>query len=132
LTFVDTNILLDLLLPGGAWGGWSLAALVAARGSGPLVTNDVVYAEVSMAFDGVADTDRFLGDVELAVERTPRTALFLAARAHAAYRKRGGQRTGVLPDFFIGAHAVLLGAPLLTRDGGRYRLDFPDLALLTP
>jgi hypothetical protein len=38
----------------------------------------------------------------------------------------------VLPDFLIGAHALTACAPLLTRDDGRYRLDFPTLALLAP
>ena len=37
-----------------------------------------------------------------------------------------------LPDFFIGAHAAILGAPLLTRDPRRYRSYFPTLELIAP
>jgi hypothetical protein len=48
------------------------------------------------------------------------------------YRKSGGARTGVPPDFFIGADAAVSGSPLLTRDGGRYRHYFPGLALIAP
>jgi tetratricopeptide (TPR) repeat protein len=55
-----------------------------------------------------------------------------AARAHADYRSRGGQRTAVLPDFLIGAHALVERCALLTRDPRRYRLAFPGLGLITP
>jgi hypothetical protein len=37
-----------------------------------------------------------------------------------------------LPDFFIGAHAAVLGAPLLTRDSRRYADYFPTLELIAP
>ena len=63
---------------------------------------------------------------------TPREALFSAGKAHRRYRSRGGTRTGVLPDFFIGAHAAVMGWPLLTRDARRYRTYFPALDLIAP
>lgn len=62
----------------------------------------------------------------------PRAALFLAGKAFQKYRANDGQRTGVLPDFLIGAHAAVLGAPLLTRDSARYRTYFPKLRLIAP
>jgi len=62
----------------------------------------------------------------------PREALFVAAKAHRRYRTAGGIRTGVLPDFFIGAHAEHLGVPLLTRDARRYRTYFPTVKLIAP
>jgi predicted nucleic acid-binding protein len=48
------------------------------------------------------------------------------------YRAQGGSRTGVLPDFFIGAHAAVAQLPLLTRDPSRYRRYFSGIALITP
>jgi predicted nucleic acid-binding protein len=62
----------------------------------------------------------------------PRAALFLAGKVFASYRKAGGTRTGVLPDFFIGAHAAVNELPLLTRDRGRYARYFPSLSLISP
>jgi predicted nucleic acid-binding protein len=72
--------------------------------------------------------------LDAAVEdtRTPRDALFLAGKVFVRYRKPGGARTGVLPDFFIGAHAAVSGLPLLTRDIIRYRTYFPRMALIAP
>jgi predicted nucleic acid-binding protein len=48
------------------------------------------------------------------------------------YRQRGGTKTGVLPDFFIGAHAQADGYQLLTRDAGRYKTYFPKIKLICP
>ena len=52
--------------------------------------------------------------------------------AHADYRQRGCQRTMGLPDFLIGAHALLESTALITRDERRYRQAFPVLKLILP
>ena len=62
----------------------------------------------------------------------PWEASFLAAKAFAKYRRRGGTKTAPLPDFFIGAHAAVAGMTLLTRDARRYRLYFPKLRIIAP
>ena len=56
----------------------------------------------------------------------------MAAKAFARYRAAGGVRTGVLPDFFIGAQAAALNLPLLTRDPARVRSHFPGVVLIAP
>ena len=68
----------------------------------------------------------------LELREIPRPALFLAAKAFVQYRRRGGGKAQVLPDFFIGAHAVVEGWPLLTRDASRFRTYFPTLQVLAP
>jgi predicted nucleic acid-binding protein len=62
----------------------------------------------------------------------PKVALFAAGKAFRAYRDAGGSRENVLLDFFIGAHALILGMPLLTRDPKPFRTYFPTLELITP
>lgn len=62
----------------------------------------------------------------------PRSAAFLAGKAYVLYRRKGGTKTNVLADFFIGAHAAALGYPLLTRDIRRYQTYFPSVRLIHP
>jgi predicted nucleic acid-binding protein len=73
-----------------------------------------------------------LADALIDITPTPRPALFLAGKVFQKYRAAGGVRTGVLPDFFIGAHAAIEGWTLLTRDARRYRRYFPKLRLVAP
>lgn len=130
-TLVDTNIFLDVL-KGEAWAEWSFEALTEARLRGRIIIIDVVYAELSVGFGRREELDAFLADAEPFVQPLSRSALFLAGKAFQSYRQRGGTRTGVLPDFFIGAHAQVEALPLLTRDARRYRTYFPDVKLIAP
>lgn len=132
MTFVDTNVLLDLVTNDPAFSAWSLGQLEAASLRGPMVVNDVVYAELSVRYASKERLDAFIAEAELRHEPVPREALFLAGKVFRQYRKAGGQRAGVLPDFFIGAHAAVQGIPLLTRDVGRYRTYFPTVDLIEP
>lgn len=132
MTLVDTNVLLDLVSDDPNWADWSIAKLEAASLSGPLLINDVVYAELSVRYGRIEDLNAFVDEAGLEIAPMPRAALFLAGKVFTQYRKSGGSRTGVLPDFFIGAHAAVSERPLLTRDVGRYRTYFPALTLITP
>ena len=131
-TLVDTNVLLDVATNDRVWADWSLRQLDAAAIRGPLVINDIVYAELSVRYARVEDVDAFVDMAGLTQETIPRAALFLAGKVFQAYRASGGARTGVLPDFFIGAHAAVEALPLLTRDVQRYRTYFPNLTLIAP
>ena len=66
------------------------------------------------------------------LEEIPREALFLAGKAYRQYRERKGTRTGVLSDFFIGAHAAVAGLPVLTRDVRRVAGYFPTIPIISP
>jgi predicted nucleic acid-binding protein len=132
MTLVDSNVLLDIVTDGEAWADWSQGKLEQAASVGPLVINDVIYAEISTRYSAVEDVDAMLRDLDIDVVAIPRPALFLAGKAYLRYRSTGGQRTGVLADFFIGAHAAVERRPLLTRDARRYRTYFPTVELITP
>ncbi|UVD60588.1 type II toxin-antitoxin system VapC family toxin (plasmid) [Rhizobium sp. Pop5] len=132
MTFVDTNVLLDLVTDDPKWSDWSIAQLEAASIEGPLLINDVIYAELAVRYERIETLEAFVKAAGLDMTPMPKAALFLAGKVFTQYRKAGGTRTGVLPDFFIGAHAAVQQLPLLTRDVGRYRSYFPSLKLIAP
>ena len=132
MTLIDTNVLLDLATDDPVWADWSVRQLDAAAVKGPLVINDVVYAELSVGFERIEELDDLLDEAGVTLEEIPREAFFLAGKAFRRYRAAGGAHMGVLPDFFIGAHAAVLGLPLLTRDAKRYRTYFPSVVMVTP
>jgi predicted nucleic acid-binding protein len=132
MTLIDTNVLLDLVTDDAKWADWSIRELDAAALKGPLAINDVVYAELSVRFEAIETLEAVLDEAGVSVAAIPRAALFLAGKAFLRYRTAGERRTGVLPDFFIGAHAAVAGLTLLTRDAQRYRSYFPAIDLVTP
>lgn len=129
---VDTNVLLDIATNDPIWADWSVARLEALALMDTLFINAVIYAELSIAFDRIEDVDGLIDAVPAALVAIPPAAIFLAGRTFLAYRGRGGAKTGVPPDFFIGAHAAVEQAELLTRDTGRYRTCFPTVELIAP
>jgi hypothetical protein len=131
-TLVDANVLLDVVTADPAWAVWSAAAMTRAAAQSRLITTPVVYAELSIGFAAMATLERFLNEAGIVVVEPDRHALFQAGKAFLAYRRRGGERTGVLPDFFIGAQAAAGGHVLLTRDPRRYRTYFPTVRLIAP
>lgn len=132
MILVDSNILLDIITNDPAWYDWSLAQLDGASLLGPLFINDVVYAEISVRYDRIEDLDGMLAETGLNIVPISQAALFLAAKVFTQYRKSGGTRSGVLPDFFIGAHAAVSGVSLLTRDPKRFRTYFKSVTLISP
>lgn len=97
-----------------------------------MIINPVVYAELSVRFDRIEDVDATLKGAAINLLEIPTAALFLAGKAFQRYRAPGGKRNGVLPDFFIGAHAAVLRLPLLTRDISRHRAYYSTVALIAP
>ena len=131
-TLVDTNVFVDVLKGDPQWIDWSLRALADAATRGEVWTNYVVYAELHTHDTAGPHIDVLLHKLQVSVVDLGRDAAQLAAKAFRTYRQRGGAKTGVLPDFFIGAHAQALGCKLLTRDAGRYKAYFPKLKLICP
>jgi predicted nucleic acid-binding protein len=129
---VDTNVLFDLVTNDPIWAEWSARQLRILSARTTLFVNPVVYAELSVGYNRVDEVDAALEAAGVQMIEMPRPALFLAGQAYKTYRARGGIKTGVLPDFFIGAHAVAEGLSLLTRDARRYRSYFPTIELITP
>lgn len=131
-TLVDTNVLIDIAVRDPVWLKWSRSQLEKARRRGSVVINQVIFAEFSIRYETLEQVESVLPEDEFRRESLPFEAAFAAARAFAAYRRRGGARERVLPDFLIGAHAAIRGYPILTRDPAGYRAYFPDVDLISP
>ena len=132
MLLVDTNVLIDVLQDDPQWADWSLAQLRAQSQLHALAINPVIYAEMSLSFSTLEGLDAVVAELGLELHELPRPALFLAGKAFVRYRRLGGNKQQVLPDFFIGAHAAVQGWPLLTRDAARFRTYFPRLRVLAP
>lgn len=132
MIFVDTNVILDVITADESWLDWSSDQLDKYCKSGSLHINEVGYAELSVHAKTQAGLDAALDELNIKLDRTPKEALFVAAKAFLRYRSAGGPRLTILPDFFIGAHAEISHRPLLTRDPRRFRTHFPKVKLITP
>lgn len=127
---VDTNVISDIAHGGSEWTEWSIEMM--SLHTGEMRINPIIYAELSCRAESPLELDDALVGLGLEYLEIPRDALFHAAQAFLLYRKRGGNKTSPLPDFFIGAHAAALGIPILTRDVARYRSYFPSVELICP
>ncbi len=132
ITAIDTNVLLDVLLPNEEFYEASAEALQEAASAGSLAICDLVYAELCVCFEVQRDCDSFLESNGIRVQPLTRAAQFEASRAWRAYRRQGGRRTRILPDFLIGAHAHVQATRLLSRDRGFYGRLFPSLQVYDP
>jgi predicted nucleic acid-binding protein len=132
ITAIDTNVLLDILVPDPEYFERSLQALEEAANAGSLVVCDLVYAELCVHFQHQTDCDQFLRQNDIRVEALTHEASFLASRLWRTYRQEGGKRTRILTDFLVGAHARVQASQLLSRDRGFYREIFRSLALVDP
>jgi len=131
-TLVDSCVLIDVLADDPNWAEWSLMQLERCAQMGPLVINPIILAEISPRFERAADLDAALAGLPLQRDALPWDAAFLAGQAFKVYRQLQGQKSAPLPDFYIGAHALVNGWQLLTRDQARYRSYFPRLTLVAP
>jgi len=155
ITAIDTNILLDILIPDEAHALTSRQLLDQCLGKGRLVICEVVYAELSSQFPSEKELEQFLFDTGIRLVPCSREVLYLAGerwRKYARKRDRKIQcpscgekisilcpkcnrkvalRDRILSDFMIGAHAFLQAELLLTRDRGFYHTYFKELSIAT-
>ncbi len=131
-TLVDSNVLLDVFLDDPKWAEWSESQLAYYGSQSDLYLNPIIYSEVSIGFLKIEELEQALNDGGFRYLTLPKEALFLAGKIFLKYRKHKGEKRSPLPDFYIGAHASILGLQLLTRDTKRYKTYFPALTLISP
>lgn len=132
ITAIDSSVLIDILSGDRVFGPRSRAAVMDANGRGGLVACDVVWAEVAGWAPSGDEAVHSLDRMGIQFAPSTRQTSLAAGRSLARYRRAGGTRERILPDFLIGAHAMLQADRLLTRDRGFYRRHFEDLLVIDP
>jgi predicted nucleic acid-binding protein len=132
MLLVDTNILIDVLADEQAWADWSIRQLRAQSQLHDLAINPVIYSELSLMYDSMEALNGVMHEMRLKYLELPREALFLAGKAFVKYKREGGVKHNVLPDFYVGAHAAVAQCSILTRDAARYKTYFPTVRLVMP
>ena len=135
-TALDSNIL------SAFWSNEPAAAAIArklneAKRQGSLVLSPVAYAELfahPTTNEGFREDFFRQMDIAIDFDMTPQawaeTGRRFARYAHRRRRSGGGEARRLVPDFALGAHALLQADRLLTNDIDRYDRDFPELVLL--
>lgn len=129
---VDSSVLLDLFTNDPDWADWSEGILDKYGQTNTLFINSIIYTEVSIGFNRIEEVETALDQAGINVLEMPREALFLAGKVFLNYRRRKGNKHSTLPDFYIGAHAIVSTFGLITRDITRFQTYFPDLHLISP
>jgi predicted nucleic acid-binding protein len=130
--FVDSNVILDLFEDDRTWAEWSESMLNRYSMTHALYINPIIYTEVSIGFERIEELERAMTSCGFQLLQMPKEALFLAGKTYGRYKKQKGMKLSPLPDFFIGAHAAVLGLDLITRDVSRYKTYFPTVNLIAP
>lgn len=100
ITFVDTNVLLDVFLPDPKWGQKSKIRLEQAFDQGSLILNEIIYSELTPQFSSKALLDDALKILSIRIVSLDLKAAYNAGRIWKDYRKAGGRRNRILAGFF--------------------------------
>lgn len=129
---IDSSVLIDLLAGDDAAAESAEAALRTSLGAGPVVVCDVVVAEITAALRDGAEALGTLEEMGIGYIAVASKAAVRAGEMQRRYRQRGGKRQRTVPDFLVGAHALLQCNALITRDGGFFRDYFKGLKVIVP
>ena len=134
---IDSSVLIDLL-GGDARAEASEDSLRQALTRGPVVVCDVVVSEVVAGLGFGAELFDVLEEAGIGFLATEARSAVRAGEMQRRYKlrlKADGKKTfssRTVPDFLIGAHALLQCKGLITRDAGFFRDYFKGLKVIVP
>ncbi len=131
-TAVDSSVLLDVFSADPAHGEASLEALQQCFKEGILIACEVVWAEIRPRFETEKALLNVAQKIQLAFEPISQESAFKAGVIWKEYHTQGGRRDRMIPDFLVGAHALVQTDRLLSRDRGFYRRYFRGLKIVEP
>lgn len=106
--------------------------LQTAVGEGELLISPVAFAEFSIAYPCMEAAQEDLDRLHIFYDPISAEAAYLAGQIFLRYRRMGGPRLHLIPDFLIAAHASVQADRLAALDRGYLRTYFPDLPILSP
>jgi predicted nucleic acid-binding protein len=131
-TAVDSSVLLDVITDDPSFADRSETLLRRASREGSLVICECVLAEIRPALPE-GEAEEFLADWQIQFEPSTRDSALLAGQMYGTYLRRRARAGGrVIPDFLIGAHALLTADRLAARDRGYLRDYFKKLTVVEP
>lgn len=128
---VDSSVLIEILI-GAPHSEAAESALREALSHGPVLVCDVVVAEVCSSLRDGDQAMQVLEDMGIRYGEVEARAAIRAGEMQRRYRQRGGTRSRTVPDFIVGAHALLQCSALITRDAGFFRDYFKGLKVIVP
>ena len=128
---IDSPVLIDLLAD-GPHADAAEACLRQCLSAGPVVVCDVALAEICGALRDGAEALAVLEDMSIRFSPLEAKSALRAGEMQRRYRQRGGRRERTVPDFLVGAHALLQCDALITRDAGFFRDYFKGLKVIEP
>jgi len=128
---IDSSVLVDLLCDSER-GDAAEPTPRDALARGPVVVCDVVVAEVCSSLHEGDQAMQALEDMGIPYSAIEQKATVRAGEMQRRYHARGGARQRTVPDFVVGAHALLQCDALITRDGSFFRENFKGLKIIAP
>lgn len=128
---IDAPVLIDLLA-NGPQADAAEACLRQSLSNGPVVISEVALAQVCSALQDGAEALAVLEEMSIRFSPLESKSALRAGEMQRRHRQRGGSQARALPDFLVGAHALLQCDGLITRDDAFYRQFFKGLKLIVP
>jgi predicted nucleic acid-binding protein len=138
MILLDTNVLIDLDEKDSPHHSWAVKIVNDALANDGAAVNAIILAELCARDEDAAQVPGDLRALGLEILDLPAAASAICGKAYRRYsiaRRNSGPSPAPkipLPDFFIGAHAEVMGWQIATRDAQRYQAYFPKVGLLTP